>query len=235
MEPARCLRLHRLVPGNAVADAAVPDVLRPADARPAYRAVDGGGARPHLLRQRLSGRNLALWRRCAAIGPMGCRRQPRPALSAAAQADHPAAGVRDHPRANGRFPGAADQVDRADLDHRLRGIGANLQRHQQRYLRTVQGLWAGGADLFRPMLSADAVCAAARTTSGGSLSREHVAWSNLDGDRKLPVFSVRMPIETIRSCWMLQLSAGGGLLPLRDFKSRTNAGDRLPGALPGRV
>ena len=75
----------------------------------AHRTVDRGRARPHLLRQRLSRRDLARRRRCAAARPVGCRRQPRPALSAGAPADHPAAGVFDHPRADRRLPGAAGQ------------------------------------------------------------------------------------------------------------------------------
>ena len=85
------------VPGHAAADAALPDVLRPADARLPHRAVDGRGARPDLLRQRLSRRDLAQRRRGAAARPMGRRRQPRPALSAGAAADHPAAGLRASP------------------------------------------------------------------------------------------------------------------------------------------
>ena len=82
------------VPGHAAADAAVPDVLRPADARLPHRAVDGGRARPDPLRQRLSRRDLARRRRGAAARPVGRRRQPRAALSPGAQADHPAAGLR---------------------------------------------------------------------------------------------------------------------------------------------
>ena len=40
----------------------------------------------------------------------------------------------------------------------------NLQCHQQCDLRTVHGLWARGADLLRPLLSADAI----RTSAGAS-------------------------------------------------------------------
>ena len=115
-------------------------------------------ARPDLLRQRLSRRDLARRRRGAAARPMGCRRQPRPALPPGAAARHPAAGLRDHPRADGRLPGPAHQEHRPDLDHRLRGAAAHLQRHQQRDLPALHRLRPGRADLLCALLSADALC-----------------------------------------------------------------------------
>ncbi len=61
--------------------------------------------------------------------------------------------------------------DGADLDHRFRGAGQDLQRDQQCDLRAIHGLRPGRADLLRHMLSADAVCTFARTSSGGPLMR----------------------------------------------------------------
>ncbi|SIT53967.1 hypothetical protein BQ8794_140112 [Mesorhizobium prunaredense] len=169
MGAAPGLGLHCAFPGNAAAHAALPDVLRPADAGLAHRTVDRRSAWPHLLRQCLSRRDLARRRRCAAARPVGRRRQSRPPLPAGTEADHPAASVFDHPRPDRRFPGAADQVDRADLDHRFRGTGQDIQRHQQCDLRAVHRLWAGRLDLLCHVLPADAICTQARTRDGYKL------------------------------------------------------------------
>ena len=71
-----------------------------------------------------------------------------------------------HAGADGRLSGAAHQEHGADVDHRLRGTVANLQRDQQRDLRAVHGLWPGGADLFRPVLPAHAICTGAGAARG---------------------------------------------------------------------
>ena len=155
MGAALCQRLHFAVPGHTASDAAVPDVLRPADARLSHRALDRRGARPDLLRQRLSRRNLARRRRSVAERPMGRRCKPRAPLCPGAQADHPAAGLCHYAGADRRLPRAAGQEHGAGLDHRFRGADAYRQRHQQRDLRAVHSLRPRRADLLRPVLSLD--------------------------------------------------------------------------------
>ena len=72
--------LHRALPGHAAADAALPDVLRPADARLPHRALDrrGRSASPSSPAPILA----EIWRSgvdAHAARPVGRRRQPRPA------------------------------------------------------------------------------------------------------------------------------------------------------------
>jgi len=74
------------------------------------------------------------WRPGGACWAMGCRQQPRAALSEAVTPDYPAAGLCYDAGADRRVSGAADQEHRADVDHRFRGTGQNLERDQQCHL-----------------------------------------------------------------------------------------------------
>ena len=78
---ARRLGLHRVLPGHAAADAAVPGLLRPRAARPRRVAVAAAGAGAHALDQRLPRRDLARLRRGIPKGQWEAR-QPGAELSA---------------------------------------------------------------------------------------------------------------------------------------------------------